>query len=515
MPVQQGVLDPLDQFSVDNSQAGIGNTQNPVVIVGQAFTAQPFTLYPCTSGAQANGFAGQGSHLARMFKAYFSNDTIGPIYLLPYPDAAGASPAVGNILLNGTATANGTLFIYMAGQLVQVGVPSGTTAVQAAALAVAAINANLDSPVVALAVAAADTTLRKIQLTARNAGTLGNLIDLRLNYGGAAAQQALPAGISATVVAMAGGATDPDMTQVASVLADQPCRLLIHPYARNSVAMAAFASLMSDASGRWSPLRGSLGHCFTAYSDLPSNLEAYGPTNNDQHSCIWAFEAGSPTPEWEAAAMWAGSQAATFRQQPNLPTTGNPLNGFLPPPVGLPEASGGAFMKTTRNTLMGMGLGTAKYPVGGPVVNRAPTTYQSNSFGAPDQSYFDTQTMFTLMRIQDYIGNWETQVFANTLVADDGTSFGPGIRYTTPKLFLAGMVDLYTQMEFAGLVEDAAPFIAASTVARNLQYPGELDVLWAPYLISGLYQITNTIQFRNYSAVAAAAAASAASAGAI
>ena len=309
---------------------------------------------------------------------------------------------------------------------------------------------------------------------------------------------------------MSGGATDPDMTQIAALLGDTRMRLVVHGYATNSTAMAAFAALMNASTGRWSPLRGSLGHCFTAISGTTSALQTYGPTNNDPHSSVFAYEAGSPTPPWEAAAIWAGSQASSFRTQPNAPTTGLPMNGFSPPPVGLAEASGGPFAKTTRNTLLGLGLGVAKYVVGAPLVDRAPTTYQVNSFGQPDQSYFDTQDMFTLMAIQDFIQGWETQSFAQTLVADNGTKFGPGIKYTTPSLFLAGMVDLYMQMQFAGLVESAAPFIAASTVSRNLQYPNELDVIWAPYLVVGLYQITNTIRFRKYSAAAAAAAQSAA-----
>lgn len=513
MPVQPGFLDPLTQTSFDNSQAGISQPQNPVWIVGQALNAQPFAPYPCFSPAQADNFAGAGSHLARMFRAYFANDPVGPIYLLPYADAAGATPAGCSVVFNGTASANGTVNLYIAGQYVPVGVSAGMSSVQIAAAVVAAVNASQQLPVTATAVAAVDTTLRKVQLTARNAGTLGNWINVQMNLLGAMAGQATPAGISTLIGTMNGGATDPDLTQVAAVLGDTSMRLLIHPYSRNATAMAAFAALMNDSTGRWGALRGSMGHCFTAAQDTVATLQTYGGTNDDQHSSVLAYETGSPTPIWEAAAIWAGSQAASLRTQPNAPTTGLPMLGFMPPPAGLAEASGGAFLKTTRNNLLGNGLGTARYPVSGPVVNRAPTTYQTNAFGQPDESYFDTQQMFNLMRIKDFISEWETDTFRQTLVADNGTKMAQGIKYTTPQLFMAGMADLYLQLQTLGLVEDASAFIAASSAVRNLTSPGEIDAVWGAFLVSGLYQVTNNIQFRNYSALAAAAAAGAASAG--
>ena len=505
MGIVAGLLDPLTQTFFDNSQAGVNNTQNPVVIVGQVLAAnpQPFALYGCSSVGQARAFAGRGSMLARTFEAYFANDQIGPIYLLPYADPAGSSAAAGTITLTGPASANGTLALYVCGFSVPVGVTSGDTATVMAANLAAAVNAALDTAVTAAAAAGVVT------LTAKNKGALGNLIDVRFNYYGLTNGEIIPAGVTLAVVAMSGGAGTPDTTQIAPLLGDTAARLIVHPYAGNA-PMANFAAMMNASTGRWAPLRQSMGHCFTAHSDTVSTLETYGPTNNDPHSSVFAYEMGSPTSEWEAAGMWAGAMASSLRGQPNQPVQTLQLIGFLPPPAGLAEASGGAFSRTTRNTLLGLGLGVARYDGGQPAISRAPTTYQLNGYGQPDQSYFDTETMFTLMRIQDSIITTQTQKFGRYLIADDGTKAAPGVPLITPSQFKAWMVDLYNQWEYEGLVEDAGPFIAASSVTRNLTNPSELDVLWAPFLVVGLRDIANTVQFRMYSAAAAAAATGAA-----
>jgi phage tail sheath gpL-like len=500
-----GLLYPLNQTAFDNTQAGVNNVTQPTLLIGQTITPQPTTLTPVTSVPQAISLFGAGSHLCRMFQAYFANDPTGPIYCLPLADGTGATKASGSFSFVGPATGNGTLFAYIAGQLVQVGVASGNSATAIAANLAAAINAMPSLPVTATAL------LGVVTVTAINGGTLGNDIDLRINYLGLAGGQTLPAGVSVSIVAMSGGATDPLLLGIASLLGDTPMRFVVHPYATTG-GMSAFASLMSFNGGRWAPNRKSWGHVWTALSNTVANLSAFGVTNDDPHSTVFAYENGSPSPVWEAAAAYCGACAPSLRAQPNLPLQYLGINFFLPPPITAQADVGGNFSKTTWQTLLGQGLALAQYQVGSnaPMVLRAPTTYQTNSSGTPDQSYFDTTTMYTLMAIADALDTAEAQKWARSLLASDGNSFAPGIPVVTPKSALAELAAIYQQLETDGLVEDASAFLAATTAMIDPTYPNQLDITFAPYIVQGLIQINNTIQFRNYSAAAAAVLANAA-----
>ena len=57
-------------------------------------------------------------------------------------------------------------------------------------------------------------------------------------------------------------------------------------------------------------------------------------------------------------------------------------------------------------------------------------------------------------------------------------------------------------MEFDGLVEDADVMAKATIVERNARDPSRPDVLWAPYLVSGLRIVALLNQFRLLSAAA-------------
>ena len=496
--IQSGILYPLTQTAFDNSQAGVNQVAQPTVLIGQTKAAQPLSLVPITSVPAARNMFGQGSILCRMFEAYFANDPTGPIFCLPLKDATGATQASGTMTIAGAATAAGTAFLYVGGQLVAVPVNNGDTATIIANNAVA-VAAQLPSLTATVTAAAGVLTW-----TAKNAGTLGNLIDLRVNYLGLRGGQSLPPGVAIAVVAMSGGATDPDPTTIAPVLADQPARFIVQPNA-SAAYMAAMAAMMSFSGGRWAPNRKSRGHVWTAISNTIASLVTFGATNNDPHSTVFAFEAASPTPEWEAAAAYCGAAAPSLRTQPNRPLQTLNINGYLPPPGGVAETSGGAFSRTTWQTLLGSGLALANYTSGNqPIIWRAPTTYQQNAYGQADQSYFDTETMYLLAAIADAIEGMETQKFGRSLLADDGNSFGPQIPVVTPKSALAEYYSLYQGLAYQGLVEDPAAFLAATSVLRNLANPSELDTLFAPFLVAGLRQVNTTIQFRNYSAAAAA-----------
>ena len=208
--------------------------------------------------------AAPGSMLALMTAAYRKADAFGEVWYLPLADAAAAVAAAGSVALSGAPTAAGVISLYVAGTVVSVPVGITDTPTTLALALAAAITANPDLPVTAIVDL---TTATKVDITAKNKGLGGNDIDLRLNYGGSAAGEATPAGLTVTIVAMASGATNPTLTTALSNLADEPFDFIVCPYT-DSTSLDALKAAMNDqdrsvelvAAGLWPRLRGQPRH---------------------------------------------------------------------------------------------------------------------------------------------------------------------------------------------------------------------------------------------------------------
>ena len=155
------------------------------------------------------------------------------------------------------------------------------------------------------------------------------------------------------------------------------------------------------------------------------------------------------------------------------------------------------FAWDTNQALLSNGIALPQVGRDGSVaIMRCVTTYQGNRYGTPDQSYLDYETLATLAEITRRLKAATTQKFPRAKLADDGTRFGPGQPVVTPSIYKAEIIAQYRQMEFDGLVEDADAMAKATIVERNARDPSRLDVLWAPYLISGLRIVALLNQFR-------------------
>jgi phage tail sheath gpL-like len=69
-------------------------------------------------------------------------------------------------------------------------------------------------------------------------------------------------------------------------------------------------------------------------------------------------------------------------------------------------------------------------------------------------------------------------------------------------MYKAEIIAQYWQMEFDGLVEVADAMAKATIIERNASDPSRLDVLWTPWLVSGLRIVALLNQFRLLSAEA-------------
>ncbi len=479
---------PFFYAEFDASKAASSQPVQRTLIIGQATAAVPATPSPefVTSLGWAQGAFGAGSQLAGMIAAYRANDTVGEVWALPLPDASGATAASGTVAVVGTATANGTLFLYIGGTLVKVGVAAGQTATQIATNAVAAINAAVTTTAVDAALTlpvTASAAAGTVTLAANNKGTLG-AVPLALNWRGAKGGETTPAGISVTITQMAGGATDPNLASIATWLGTREFDFVVCPYS-DTASLGYMTALMNDASGRWSYAAQIYGHVFSARVDTVANLLTLGSGLNDQHLTVFGFNALSPTPAWLRLAARVGSIVPSIKAQPN-----RPLQTLLAYGV-LGEDASNDISFSNKQSLLSAGIALDVPGTSGPQVLRVVTTYQTNAYGQSDTAYLDAETLFLCMAVVRHLKAAITTALPRALLADDGTRLPttpdndtPVI--VTPSIIKSILVADYIVMEGLNYVERDDLFASGLIVQRNSQDATRADVLFDPYYVSGL-----------------------------
>lgn len=478
---------PLFYAEVDNSKANTSQDTQRTLIIGQMLAASgsgtPNVPQISSGVSDAQAVGGPGSMLALMTEAYRANDSFGEVWYLPLSDESGSVAATGTIQITAAPTENGTLYIYIAGFRYALPVLTTQTASQIASALRALIAANKSSPVTATV--STDT----VTLTAKNKGPLGNDIDIRVNYRGAAGGESSPAGLAYTITAMASGATAPTLTTGLANLGSKSFDVIVCPYT-DSTSLDALKTFLNDSTGRWSYAQQLYGHVFCASRGTFGNLTTLGAARNNQHETILGFN-DSPTPSWAWAAAMAGAAAASLRADPALPLQTLQLTGVLAPPIA------SRFVMGDRNTLLWGGISTFTVADDGTVaLENLITTYQTNAFGSADNSYLEVETMFTLVAVLRRMRAAVTSKFARMKLAANGTRFAAGSAIVTPNMIKAELMAQYREMEYDGLVQNADAFKEGLIVEQNALNPNRVDVLWPGILIDQLRVFAVLAQFR-------------------
>lgn len=469
---------------MDPSQANTATELQRSLILGQITAdgdAVPLVPIEVHSLTQVQLACGRGSILADMAENYLMGDNFGDLWILPFADNAAGVAASGSITVTGPCTTPGTLNLYIGGQRVQVGCNLNDTDALIATAIAAAINADLDLVATATALVAAVT------IHARQKGALGNDIDLRVNYLGAAGGETLPGGVALTIVAMTGGTGDPDITPGLANLSDQTYDFIVSPYT-DTANLDAMAAFLSDYQGRWSWEQMLYGGAFAAYRGTLGELTAFGTARNDQHMSVMGVNEDCPDPTWVWAAQIGGYCAASLRVDPGLPLQyiGTRLKA---PPVQSRLDIG------ERNTLLYDGISTFRVGDDGSVIiERMCTTYQHNAAGAVDNSYLDVETMYGLMFVARDLANYLLTRYARKKLAVDGTPVLAGSNVVTPAMIKASTVAEYRALEAAGYVQNSAAF-SKNIVAEDAGN-GLVKILAPVDLVNQLRQIAILLQFR-------------------
>jgi phage tail sheath gpL-like len=481
IPGPSNLRKPGVYSEIDNSMA-VSGPQGPTyrrLLIGQKLatgTAEPEKLIRITSTAQADASFGAGSMLAGMVRAAFAQDTYTELQVMPLEDSVAGAHASATATFSGTATAAGTLYLFIAGRRVDVGIASADTADGMATKAAAAINAQSNLPVTAAA------ALAVVTLTAKNAGEAGNTLDVRANYFDG---QILPAGVTVAFTPFAGGSGNPDIADALAAIGGEWFQVWGVAY----TDAANLQELTSELTSRFQWDREIEAHAFTAARGTVGTLATLGNGQNSPHLDI-VMANNEPMPAWEKAAevmAIAGKYAAI---DPARPLQNINFEWCLPPQVGE------RFTDGERNSLLFDGIATTKVVVSTMVAERLITTYQLNAAGADDISYLDVETLFTLMYIRH---DWEDLVrrkYPRAKLADDGTRYGPGQVVVTPKTMEAEAINRFKDWMEIGIAEGLDQFKADIISERNISDPNRLDMLLPPDLVNALRIVATQIQFR-------------------
>ena len=456
------------EFNSSNASQATGKQPFKGLLIGQmtsAGSATANTPVKFASESKAISLFGRGSMLHLMAKAFLKNNPVTELWALPLADQGGSTAASGTLTLTGPATASGTISLYVAGQLVEVGVSSGDSANTIAAAINSAVNAALDLPVTS----AVSTNV--VTLTAKNKGTLGNGIDLRLNYSDG---DATPTGVSVAIVAMASGATDPSMTTPIANMGETQYNVIAYPY----TASTPLNALESEMEDRWGSVRHIDGHIFVSKDDTYGNLGTYGAGRNSKQTTAHGIYK-SPSPSFQWAAALAGIVAYYGQIDPARPFQTLQVQGVLAP------ALADRFNWAERNNLLQEGISTCNVDPAGLVhIDFLNTTYQLNGLGSADASYYSLNSKLTLSYLRYSFNALITSKYPRHKLANDGTKYGPGQPIITPKVGKAEAIAIFRKWEEAGLVEDIDQFKNDLIVERDSSDVNRLNFMLPPNLIN-------------------------------
>ena len=482
-------LVPLWATEFDNTNAvrsGAMPWKN--LIIGQPLSTKSAyngTLVQITSDEQADASFGAGSQLALMVRAFRKNTRNSELWVLPVADAGSGVAATGTIACAVTGDSGlakpGVVRLMIGGQSVPVTLAATDNAAAVATKIAAAVNAKSNLPVTA------SVSTSTVTLTAKNAGSTGNLIDIRYNhYQG----EELPEGLTLTVTAMASGATDPDYDNSA----DYVGKIIEGTWFNTIVSGSAEADNIAYIKGildtRWTATVQQTGVCFFSLNGTQSVFTTRGTSLNSQVLVLPSLPK-TPTPGFEVAAAVCGCVAPIALNDPAAPLTNYAVKGIVAPKqsdrLGLDN----------NNLILKAGCALLTSGNDGTVyLKRIVTTYKYTPAGASDTSYQQLETVFTLSYLRWDWNNYMAGKYPHAKLADDGNDYGPDQVIMTPKLGAGELLGRYEYWMSKALVQNYESFKANLVVIRDPDDRTALQFLIPAELISQFFIGKSKIQFK-------------------
>jgi phage tail sheath gpL-like len=478
IPVDIRTPGTFAEFSNARAQKSLAVQPRRILILGQRLaggSAVAVSLTRIFGKLDGQVPFGRGSMLDRMIQALVGVNATTETWAMPVADNGAGVAATYVTTFTASPTVAGTLAHYIAGAPVSIPVTAGQSVASMATAFAAAINANLDLPVTAVAVAGVVTS------TCRWKGLTGNDIDFRLNY---SSSDVTPAGLVVATAAGVAGAGNPDITAAIAAMGDQHWHTIINPW----TDATNLGLLATEMAARRGPMVMHEGLVFMAAKGSQGALATLGAIPNSPDFSM--AEAIGPVTTWERAAREGGTVDFYGGIDPARPFQTLALVGDIAPnPTE-------RFPRIQRDALLRDGISTHTSDAAGNVLLERPiTTYLTNAAGNADTSYLDVNTMLTLGYLRYTLRVRWAAKFPRMKLADDGIAAAPGQAIVTPATLRAELIALARDWEAAGLVQNIDEFKSLLVVQRNATDRSRVDVLIPPDIVSGLRVTAAQFQF--------------------
>lgn len=436
-----------------------GNLQR-LVLIGQRLALGPVaasTPVDVFSDAESSTYFGRGSVLGGMVKAALTANPYVQLTCVALDDAAAATAASCTITLTGTATAAGSLGILIGTSQVNAGISAGDTAAVVATAIKAVVDAAPDLPV------SASVAAGVVTLTAKNKGTLGNLIKV-------STVQLLAAGISAATSAMANGTLDPDIQAALTPLFAGGHDILVSSLI-DSANLTKLRTYLDTVSGPMEQ-RGAIA-TYALTSTLATATTLAGTINSGRISA--ALLPGTVSAPWEVAAAYAAVIAS--EEDPARPLNTLPLTGIAPPPLA------SRLGRTEQENCLYNGVTPLEVGPGEKVqIVRAITTYTRDPQGVADPSLLDLTTIRSL----DYVRKAILQRWVLRFPRDKKSLRTKGRVWSET-------YDVLGKLEELEIVENVAGNKDKLLVQDDLQDVSRLNVRIPTDIVNGLHVLAGVV----------------------
>ncbi|HDL8234138.1 TPA: phage tail sheath subtilisin-like domain-containing protein [Yersinia enterocolitica] len=429
-----------------------------VLILGQMLDSgtqpplKPMSVFSADEAALSFGY-GSIAHLMVMtaIKTYAYLD----LTVIGISDAGAGQAATGTLTITGPASAQGVVSLWVGDTRVDVAVSAADTAPVIAAALKAAVDNQPELPVNATVAAGVLT------LTAKNKGAAGNDIHLKA--------QTTASGTTAVVVAMTGGAIDPDIAPALAAVIAAGHNVIISPFSTQS-ALTALRTHLDFVSGPMEQ-RGAVAAAGWA-GTLAAGTTLAESINSGRITLGW--HKGSVRLPAELAAAYGACIAS--EEDP-----ARPLN-TLTLALDVTDIENRPGRTEQQNALYN---GLAPFEVGaGDTVQivRAITTYTRNATGVDDVSLLDLTTIRTL----DYVRKACRERIALRFPREK-------LSTRTPPLVESELYDVLLKLEELEIVEEVEANKAALIVERDSQDSNRLNARIPTDVVNGLHVFAGRI----------------------
>lgn len=429
-----------------------------------------FNAYPAASvaaetptqifsdGAAGTAF-GQGSLAHLMARAAVQRNPYLDLTVVALDDAAGIA-ATGTITITETATAAGTIRVYVGDQYADATIALSDTPSAVAVKIANAIAAKSDMPVTATNAAGVVT------FTAKNLGLCGN--DIGLGY-------TLTSGIgtTATVVAMASGATNPTLQDALDAVYSTRYHLIVTPY-NNQTDLATLKTHVEGVSNALEQ-RGTVGFYATTGTLAAADILAAQVNSQRITGSFVRYTAGTTqkqTPSWKVASIVAAGIAAD-------PDVSNPVKNlamtYAATPTGADRLS-----RTEQETALASGVSPCEVGPGEALrLVRMPVTYTAD---ANSQTVFlDVHKVFGMDYVRDAAIS-DLSAKAPKKIIREGS-------LTTIQILRNIVLDVAYRCQEAGVLTGVTSYKDQFIVEEDLANVGQMNILMPSPVVDGLYVV--------------------------